>query len=259
MRNLARCYLAQNKPDRAIAKAVETIQLCRQMGENQTLHTAELVLAESLLATGEIEKCELHLEVVEENLPSPDSFILGSVQRIRGLAALADEDREIAVHHFSRSLTIFETAEDLYYTALAHLLIGLNLENQTERAVKHLVSAGEIFRRLGIEFYAAAAQKAIEQRKNAPEKKRIEIRQIAFGFRRFAAFDNAPGGSDGFARTAFPRISRGFCSRKAAPKKLSSPSRIRKKCCIRLSRTDFCRRKANCWSPNFRKRSRATI
>ena len=167
MRNLARLFLARNKCDQAVSKAVETIESCHQMGEKQTLYTAELVLAESWLQKGEIGKFELHLEVVEENSPSPDAFILGSIQRIRGLAALANADREIAVHHFSRSLTIFEAAEDLYHTALAHFLIGQNIENQTERAVKHLVSAGEIFQRLGIVFYAAAAKEEIEKRKSA--------------------------------------------------------------------------------------------
>ena len=34
---------------------------------------------------------------------------------------------ELAVHHFNRSLTIFEAAEDVYHTGLANLLIGENL------------------------------------------------------------------------------------------------------------------------------------
>ncbi len=170
MRNLARCYLAQNKTAAAIKKARETMELCRQMGEKQTLHTANLVLAEGYLQNGETENFADAIEEVESNTASLDSFMLGTIQRLRGEMSLINGDEDAAVHHFSRSLTIFESAEDLYYTALAHFLIGRNLSQMTDRAIKHLVSAGEIFQRLGVGDYAKAAQKAIQELKNTPRQ-----------------------------------------------------------------------------------------
>ena len=90
--------------------------------------------------------------------------MLGNIQRIRGLAALENDDRELAVHHFNRSLTIFEAAEDLYHTALANYLVGANLaDNQAERAIKHLSAAGEIFKKLDIRHFIEAVGKKLDE------------------------------------------------------------------------------------------------
>src|SRR5687767_631290 len=151
MRNLARCYLVQGEFEKAIEKARETIDLCRQIGDKHYANMAGLVLAEGYLSQGLAGECENYLQVIEENDPSADFFVLGNIQRIRGLAALDAGDNELAVHHFNRSLTIFEAAEDIYHTGLANLLIGENLEpGRSSRAIKHLTAAGEIFKKLGV-------------------------------------------------------------------------------------------------------------
>ncbi len=163
MRNLARCYLAMGKFDQAAEKARETIELCRQIGDKHYINMAGLVLAESYLYEGGPEKCENYLKIIEENDPNADFFVLGNIQRIRGLAAVENGDRQLAVHHFSRSLTIFETAADVYHTALAHYLIGQNLpENQEARALKHLTAAGAIFQKLGIKSFVDSVSEKIE-------------------------------------------------------------------------------------------------
>ncbi|HEX8638507.1 MAG TPA: tetratricopeptide repeat protein, partial [Pyrinomonadaceae bacterium] len=180
MRNLARCLLAQGKAVEAIEKARETMEICRHINEKQTVHTAGLVLAEACLLTGDSDEYESHLQAIEESSPASDFFVLGSIQRIRGLAALAGGDKDLAVHHFSRSLTIFEASADLYYTAMSHYYIGTNLdEDHAERARGHLLSAAEIFAKLGVRFYSEAARTAAEKLKNqkivaetTPEKHR---------------------------------------------------------------------------------------
>ncbi len=167
IRNLARCLLAQGKTAEAIEKSREAIEICKNTSDKQTINTAGLVLAEACLLTGDAAEYEKQLQTIEESSPSSDFFVLGSVQRIRGLAALRDDDKELAVHHFSRSLTIFEAADDLYQMALAHYLLGTNLaESQSERAGKDLLAAAEIFGKLGVEFYRDAAEKAAQELKN---------------------------------------------------------------------------------------------
>jgi DNA-binding NtrC family response regulator len=104
--------------------------------------------------------------VIEETDATSDFFVLGSIQHIRGLAALVDGDKQLAVHHFNRSLTIFEAAEDLYHKALANFLIGENLpQSQSSRAVNHLSTAGEIFKKLGISSFVEAVAEKIRERK----------------------------------------------------------------------------------------------
>ena len=124
MRNLARCYLAQGRLDKAIEKARETIDFARDAGDKHYANMAGLVLAESYLQQGAPEQCENSLRVVEESDPSADFFVLGNIQRIRGLAALETGDDEVAIHHFSRALTVFEAGQDVYHTGLMHYLLG---------------------------------------------------------------------------------------------------------------------------------------
>lgn len=149
MRNLARCLLAEGKFKEAAEMSRKTIELSATIGDRHYANMAGLVLAESRLNLGSITESENALEVVEENEPNADFFVLGNIQRIRGLIAQDSGDRELAVHHFNRSLTIFEAAKDVYHAALAHLLIGKNLSGaQSSRAAKHLTAALDIFKRL---------------------------------------------------------------------------------------------------------------
>lgn len=160
----ARCYLAQGRFREAEAEAEKTLSLCSEIGDKHYTNMAGLVLAESHLQQGSLDECEDALLVIEETDPSADFFVLGNIQRIRGLAALEERDEELAVHHFSRGLTIFETAEDLYHTGLMHLLIGAHLDSRNARqAKKHLISAGDIFKKLDVGALAEAASKELER------------------------------------------------------------------------------------------------
>jgi DNA-binding NtrC family response regulator/tetratricopeptide (TPR) repeat protein len=161
MRNLSRCFLSQGRYEEAAEKARETIELCRQIGDKHHMNMASLVLAESELRLGDAEACERQLQIIEDNDPRADFFVLGNIQRIRGLAALDGGDLELAVHHFSRSLTIFEAANDVYHTAIAHTLIGQSLaDGHDQRAAKHLSAARQIFDRLGIKVFLGDIEKA---------------------------------------------------------------------------------------------------
>ena len=138
---------------------------------------ANLVLAEVHLKEGDFDACEVELQAIEETDPKSDFFVLGNIQRIRGLLALEYGDEELAVHHFSHGLTIFEAAEDLYHKALTHYLIGKTIsENQPKKAFKHLISAGEIFRKLDIEPICAEIEERIKKlKKNGGKTKSADF------------------------------------------------------------------------------------
>jgi tetratricopeptide (TPR) repeat protein len=169
LRNLSRALLAQGKLSEAKEKAREAIQICRRIGERQIASMANLVLAEVYFEENNFAEAERELAVIEDAAePSSDFFVLGNIQRVRGLIDAKQGDQELAVYHFNRSLTIFETAEDLYHMALAHYLIGKHsADSQPDRATKHLVSAGEIFRRLGVMPLFKETEKILETVKSA--------------------------------------------------------------------------------------------
>ena len=175
LRNLARCLLLQGKLAEAKVKARETIEVCRKIGERSIANMASLVLAEVYLEENKQTECELELARIEETDPSSDFFVLGNIQRIRGLLVLENDDEELAVHHFSRALTIFEAAEDVYHTALTHYLIGKTIfQTQPDRAGKHLISANEIFRKLGVKMLVAKTENTLEKLKTVEKpKKRV--------------------------------------------------------------------------------------
>lgn len=164
MRNMARCLLGEGKYKQAAQAARETMELSGRIDDKHHANMAGLVLAESCLRLGSFAECENALEIIEETDPSADFFVLGNIQRIRGLMALESGDRELAIHHFSRSLTIFEAAEDIYHTASAHFLLAKNLPAvSAPRAETHARSAAEMFRKLGLESSRAAAAELAEE------------------------------------------------------------------------------------------------
>jgi hydrogenase-4 transcriptional activator len=175
MRNLARCFLAQEKFQQAAEKARETLDLCAQIGDKHYTNMAGLVYAESCLMLGDVEQCENYLQVIEENDPTSDFYVLGNIQRIRGLSAAKAKDHDLALHHFNRSLTIFETADDVYHIGLAHYLIGDALgKNHPRPAAKHLVASLEIFKRLGVTSYSASADEKLANLKTIGKKNKAE-------------------------------------------------------------------------------------
>lgn len=170
MRNLARCYLAMGRVDDAITQAQQTIDFSAEIGDKHYAQMARLVLAEAFVRQGRVSEAEDALTEIEVKGASADFYVLGNIQRIRGLASVKSGDREMAVHHFSRALTIFEAAEDLYHTALMHLLLGQNLDaDHAGRAIKDLTTAAGIFRRLGTIDLLAAADRELERWKTSPE------------------------------------------------------------------------------------------
>ncbi|MEJ7623536.1 MAG: sigma 54-interacting transcriptional regulator [Pyrinomonadaceae bacterium] len=169
MRNLGRCYLAQGRSKKAISKARETIDYALEIGNKHYANMTGLVLAEAYVEQKLIEEAEDALREIESSDPSKDYFVLGNIQRIRGLAALCDSDSELAVHHFSRALTNFETAGDLYHTGLMNYLVGANLDDRlAARAAKHLTSALDVFKKLGLIPFIEKIGKELERVRLTP-------------------------------------------------------------------------------------------
>lgn len=165
-RNLARVFLAQNKPYDAARTAQTAVTIARRINEFLTIRLAELVLAENHLRQNRVREAEKILQTIEENSAPDDFFVAGELQRLRGLAALAEFDEKLAVHHFSRSLSFFETAEDQYYIALARYELGRAIGfAEPEKAQKYLTAAADSFVRLGATPMIAPAEDALEKLK----------------------------------------------------------------------------------------------
>lgn len=164
MRNLARCYLTDGDTEMAIELAQKTVERCNLIGEKQMVNSAGLVLAESYIEEGRLKECEFRLQKIEENDLGSDFFLLGNIQRIYGQLARERDDPDTAAYHFSRALTNFEAAGDIYHVALVRYLLGLTLaDDDPDKASKHFISASEIFRKLGVtRLYERAEQSIVK-------------------------------------------------------------------------------------------------
>src|SRR5690606_33151111 len=104
----------------AIATAEATIEQAHEVGDKHYANMAGIALAEGLMLEGDPEESENALREIESNDPKSDYFVLGNIQRIRGLLALKNKERELAIHYFSRALTTFEAGLDPFHQAKMH-------------------------------------------------------------------------------------------------------------------------------------------
>lgn len=147
--NLARCLLTQNKFDAAITQAKTAVEYSQKTKEHNFLNLSKLVLAEAFLKKRKTSRAEEILREIEEKEDSANYLVLGNIARIRALMALSAQDNDLMLHHFNRSLSIFEMAKDYYSSGLVNYEIGKNIiQIQPDKALKHLESASQIFRRL---------------------------------------------------------------------------------------------------------------
>lgn len=165
LRNLARTFLAKDDLESAVEIAQETLELC-ETGEQVIANAARLVLAETFLKKGNFEQCDKELSAIEATDPRDDFYVLGNIQRIRGESAIVRNDKSLAEHHFKRALTIFETAEDLFHTALSHLLIGRTIGKNSDDALRHLKTASELFQKLGVTYLFEQSEQLLGELKN---------------------------------------------------------------------------------------------
>ena len=175
LRNLARCHLAQGKINEAIRSAEQSISISERISEYQHINLAWLVVAECYVLKERLREAEKILLAVEEKDLQSDYFMLGEIQRIRGLIALGNYEEEIAAHHFSRSLSFFEIAEDQYHIALAKYEYGRTLGfTQPEKALKYAASAADAFVKLGSAPMIEKAEASLEKLKNSETARAAE-------------------------------------------------------------------------------------
>jgi DNA-binding NtrC family response regulator/tetratricopeptide (TPR) repeat protein len=152
VRNMARCYIATGESDLALSTAKQALQTAQDIGDQNSIWEAQLLLADSYLHRGDVDKCvaKLH-ELSEQTSDSPAAIGLsGETHRLHGLLALESDDAASAIQHFGRCISTFELLGDRYRTGRAHLDLGrAHMLCKSELAAEHLSRAVNIFRELG--------------------------------------------------------------------------------------------------------------
>ena len=118
--------------------------LAEQIGDRQAICESRLLLAEAHLQLGDTDETALQLQKVAEQTTEAiaDLAIAGAAQRIHGLLWAGRNDGARAIHHFSRSVSIFEMLGDRHSGALSHYELGMAYAAASSRS-----RAAEYFRR----------------------------------------------------------------------------------------------------------------
>ncbi len=167
MRTLTRCYISLGMLDEAFELGAEVLALGERIGDHRAISDACLLLGEARLLRGDTDECSAMLArvSVETDATDADLAISGEAQRLHGLLALAQQDATRAVHHFGRSLSIFEIHGDRYRTARGHFLLGRAYvaTAQRDHAGEHLGLAAHTLRELGAKLDLKLAEDFIEE------------------------------------------------------------------------------------------------
>ena len=178
MRTLTRCYISLGLTGEALEEGSEVLALAERIGDHRGICDARLLLAEAHLMRGETDECsELLARVSEDSdATTADLAISGEAQRLQGLLALEQHDASRSVHHFGRSLSIFEMLGDRYRTARAHFLLGRAYASTAQRdhAGEHLGLAAHTFRELGAKIDLKLADDFIEEFESGAPPEHVE-------------------------------------------------------------------------------------
>ena len=153
LRTLARCYVAMEDHEKALAKAEEALTTALAIGDRQGISESRLILAEAHLRNGDTGQSSKLLDKVmaETTDSTTDLNFAGESQRLMGMLALAKFDFASAAQHFGSSVSIFDMLGDRYRAARAHSELGRAYasSSQPARAMEHLSRAVNAFRELG--------------------------------------------------------------------------------------------------------------
>jgi hydrogenase-4 transcriptional activator len=164
-RTLGRCLLAINDDAGALEQCEAALVLAEQIGDRQAICESRLLLAEAHLHLGDADETAAQLQKVAEQTTESiaDLVIVGASQRIHGLLWARRGDGARAIHHFSRSVSIFEMLGDRHGGALAYYELGVAYAaaGQPVRAAEYLSQAARVFSRLGARLDLARTEEAV--------------------------------------------------------------------------------------------------
>ena len=179
---LGRCYLAMGDAAAALRNGSQALALAETIGDRQAVCESSLLLAETHLRSNDFEQAgDLVKKVSEDSADSAaDVGIVGEVERLKGMIAIARGDTLKAAQHFGRSKSLFEMLGDVYRTAAAAELLGSAYAfTNVRRASEELTSAAQTFRKLGATSDHARAKQSLAALDSATPERSPDTASVA--------------------------------------------------------------------------------
>jgi len=145
-------YLLRGEPDKATQPLSRAVELCVRGSDLLFASEVQLLLADSLLQTGEIEQARSIVESVRHYLrDAPNMLSWGLMMRMLAKLEAADGHVAAAIQSLAQSTSIYELRRNRYASAVNRVFLAELLERQDRipEAIDEVDSALNVFQELG--------------------------------------------------------------------------------------------------------------
>jgi DNA-binding NtrC family response regulator/tetratricopeptide (TPR) repeat protein len=158
-------HLLRAQPGIARQSLSRAVDLCLRGGDLVLASEAQLLLADALLQTGEVEQARKIVESVRSYLrDSPNMLAWGLMMRMLAKLEAADGHIASAIQSLGQSTSIYTIRGNRYACAVNRVLRAELLEKQgrTDQAINEVSRALEVFEELGASIDEADTRKRLE-------------------------------------------------------------------------------------------------
>src|SRR5205085_11813368 len=191
------------------------VEVCRRSSSTRFMADVHLLLADALLALGEVEQAAANVEIVRDFLSeTPSMMAWGFMMRLNAKVQAASGHIAAAIQSLGQSTSVYELRGNVFDGAVNRVILAGLYEKQDrlDAAIVEAQAALEVFTQLGAALDEKKTRAYVESLKNAAEpfdNMEVGREMAALSFPvaglRFESKDNAKGqtldlasGLDGF-------------------------------------------------------------
>jgi DNA-binding NtrC family response regulator/tetratricopeptide (TPR) repeat protein len=157
--------LLRGQPENAKRSLGRAVDLCLRGSDLLSAAEAQLLLADALLQTGEIEQARQLIESVRTYLrDSPNMLSWGTMMRMLAKLQAADGHTASAIQSLGQSTSIYEIRGNRYACAVNRVLRAdlLQRQGRVDQAIAEVTDALQVFEELGAEIDERATRSRLE-------------------------------------------------------------------------------------------------
>jgi hydrogenase-4 transcriptional activator len=148
------------------------VEVCRRSSTTRFMADVRLLLADALLALGEVEQAAAHVEIVRDFLnDSPSLMAWGLMMRLNAKVQAASGHIAAAIQSLGQSTSVYQLRGSVYDCAMNRVILaGLyDKQGRLDAAIGEMQAALEVFTRLGAALDEERTRAQVEALKNAAE------------------------------------------------------------------------------------------
>jgi hydrogenase-4 transcriptional activator len=150
--SIAKCYLARNQPEQALAHLERAVDITSRSGDRQYLSDANIWLAETLLKLDQVDRARSVVETMRRALrESPEMLAWGQMMRLEAKLACQEGHIAAGIQALGQSTSLFQITDNVYDLAVNRIVLAniLEIQGMLSGAIPEVEAAIATFERLG--------------------------------------------------------------------------------------------------------------